>query len=98
MPKSAFLCPNCGEEVPDGARACPACGSDENTGWSESTYLDGIDLPLEEDEYEEIKANEFGNGNNGNKRVGLFSDINWKMVIAVTAILTLISSIVIRGC
>jgi len=27
-------CPNCGADVPHGARACPECGSDENTGWS----------------------------------------------------------------
>lgn len=38
-------CPNCGEYVPPGAPACPHCGADEHTGWSEETYLDGIDLP-----------------------------------------------------
>ena len=39
-----FICPVCGEEVPARAKACPVCGSDENTGWSEHTYLDGVDL------------------------------------------------------
>ena len=50
-------CPNCGEDVPDKARACPHCGSDENTGWSEMTYLDGIDLGDESD-YEETLGRE----------------------------------------
>lgn len=40
-------CPNCGEEVPAGAMACPHCGADARTGWSEETYLDGVDLPGE---------------------------------------------------
>jgi RNA polymerase subunit RPABC4/transcription elongation factor Spt4 len=30
-----FDCPNCGAEVPAGAKACPECGSDEKTGWNE---------------------------------------------------------------
>jgi hypothetical protein len=51
-------CPHCGGEMSPKAKACPHCGSDESTGWSENRYLDGIDLP-EEDEYEEIRQNEF---------------------------------------
>ena len=45
-----FVCPNCGAEVPMKAKSCPECGSDENTGWSEDTYLDGISLPDEDDD------------------------------------------------
>jgi hypothetical protein len=45
-----FVCPNCGADVPGGATSCPECGSDENTGWSEDTYLDGVTLPGEDDE------------------------------------------------
>ena len=45
-------CPHCGEEIKRDAKACRHCGSDENTGWSEGTYLDGIDLP-EEGAYED---------------------------------------------
>ncbi len=40
-----FICPNCGTEVPLKALACPECGSDENTGWSEDTMYDKLDLP-----------------------------------------------------
>ena len=40
-----FICPNCGAEVSTKALACPECGSDDDTGWSEDTMYDGIDLP-----------------------------------------------------
>ena len=40
-----FVCPNCGVDVPIKAKACPDCGSDENTGWSEDTMYDALDLP-----------------------------------------------------
>ena len=44
-----FICSNCGAEVPSRALACPECGSDDQTGWSEDTLYDGLDLPdLEE--------------------------------------------------
>ena len=42
---AAFDCPNCGADVPAGALACPECGSDDETGWSEDTAYDGLDLP-----------------------------------------------------
>jgi len=45
-----FVCPHCGEELPGGSKSCPECGSDERTGWSEDTYLDGISLPGGDDE------------------------------------------------
>lgn len=40
-----FFCPNCGLQMPRKALACQECGSDENTGWSEDTMYDGLDLP-----------------------------------------------------
>ena len=52
-------CTHCGEEIKRSAKACPHCGSDERTGWSESTYLDGINLPDDEG-YEELREREFG--------------------------------------
>lgn len=48
-----FVCPNCGADVPSKAKSCPECGSDENTGWSEDTYLDGVSLPYEDDDIPE---------------------------------------------
>ena len=38
-------CPNCGADVPHGARACPECGADEKTGWSEEAYASSLGLP-----------------------------------------------------
>jgi len=40
-----FDCPHCGEPVPVEATACPTCGSDEDTGWSDDTMYDDLDLP-----------------------------------------------------
>lgn len=45
-------CPHCGERIRKDAKSCRHCGSDDRTGWSEATYLDGIDLP-EEGDYED---------------------------------------------
>ena len=53
-------CPNCGAEVPRNARACPECGSDEQTGWSEETHVDGLDLPEEKFDYDDFVEREFG--------------------------------------
>ena len=58
---ASFVCPNCGGVVPAKAKACPHCGSDENTGWSDETYLDGLGLYDEED-YRETLRKEFGHG------------------------------------
>jgi hypothetical protein len=54
------VCPHCGEQIRKGARACPHCGSDEETGWSENRYLDGIDLGTDDFSYEEMREEEFG--------------------------------------
>ena len=54
------VCPNCGAEVPRNAKACPECGSDETTGWSETAYAGGLDLPDEEFDYDKFVAEEFG--------------------------------------
>ena len=53
-----FVCPVCGGAVGKGAHACPHCGADERTGWSDRTYLDGIDLGDDID-YDELVENEF---------------------------------------
>jgi uncharacterized membrane protein YvbJ len=57
---SPEICPNCGAEVPRNAKACPECGSDEETGWSEETHADGLDLPEEKFDYDDFVNREFG--------------------------------------
>lgn len=69
-----FTCPVCGGEVKMKAKACPHCGSDENTGWSENTYLDGIDL-YDEDDYRETIRREFGIQRNRMNKKQLFITI-----------------------
>lgn len=51
-------CPNCGADVPAGAKACPECGADEQTGWSETAYAGGLNLPDEPFEYDEFVQRE----------------------------------------
>ncbi len=53
-------CPNCGAEVPRGAKVCPECGSDEETGWSEGANEGSLDLPSEEFDYDKFVKEEFG--------------------------------------
>ncbi len=56
-------CPNCGADVPAGARACPSCGADEHTGWSEEAYADRLGLPNTDDfDHGDFIRNEFGGG------------------------------------
>jgi len=52
-------CPNCGAEIPSGAKACPECGSDEQTGWSEEARTDSLDLPEEDFDYGDFVKREF---------------------------------------
>lgn len=55
-----WICPNCGADVPAKARACPECGSDEETGWAEDAYAEGLDLPDREFNYDTFVEKEFG--------------------------------------
>jgi hypothetical protein len=84
-----FVCPNCGAELSAGARVCRDCGSDENTGWSESTYLDGIDLSFDEDDYEETVKRELG-GSGGKRGFR----VDWKMVVGVTVVAAMLMAFV----
>lgn len=40
-----FTCPVCAESVRADALACPHCGSDDETGWSDDSAYDDVDLP-----------------------------------------------------
>lgn len=62
MPSSPETCPNCGADVPRGAKACPACGSDESTGWSDEARYGGLDLPDDQFDYDDFAKREFGDG------------------------------------
>jgi RNA polymerase subunit RPABC4/transcription elongation factor Spt4 len=52
-------CPNCGADVPPGAKACPECGADEHTGWSDSAYADRLGIPDDNFDYEKFVKEEF---------------------------------------
>ena len=52
-------CPNCGADVPTGARACPECGADEQTGWSEKARYDDLGIPDDSFNYDEYVKREF---------------------------------------
>ena len=61
-----FTCPNCGEVVPGNAMACPECGADEQTGWSQDTAYDELDLPNAEDmSFDYERPGERGRGGPG---------------------------------
>jgi uncharacterized membrane protein YvbJ len=79
-----FVCPNCGADVPGGAKSCPECGSDERTGWSEDTYLDGVSLPDEDDDPTEAETKSSGILDSGK--------ILWIVVAAVLIVLWAIQS------
>ncbi len=55
---SMVPCPYCGELIKEKAKVCSHCGSDEQTGWSDQTHLDGIDLNDDFD-YDELVSKEF---------------------------------------
>ena len=53
-------CPNCGADVPRGAKACPECGADENSGWSDTAYADRLGIPDDNFDYDKFVKEEFG--------------------------------------
>ncbi|MFP4416953.1 MAG: zinc ribbon domain-containing protein [Chitinispirillaceae bacterium] len=81
-------CPHCGASIKKDAESCPECGSDERTGWSDGTYLDGIDLP-DESEYEDLVAQEFGSQKQKKKNPRSWHTIAGVVVLVVFLTLVL---------
>jgi hypothetical protein len=77
-----FACPNCGGMVKKNAASCLHCGSDERTGWSDRTYLDGLDIGDDVD-YDELVQQEFPSAKTRNR-------LSWKLIVA--AVLLLLSA------
>jgi hypothetical protein len=88
-PMTPDTCPNCGTEVPPGAKSCPECGSDENTGWSESARSSGLGLPDEDFDYNEFIKSEFSTER---KPRG----ISWFWWIVAIAVLLLFAFLFVR--
>lgn len=85
MVRKSFECPICGATVPAGAASCPECGSCEQTGWSDQTYLDGIELPPDpEEDPDERAAREFLEREFGTEGV------SWKRTMQVIAAVGLV--------
>lgn len=68
------ICPNCGELVPEGARACPECGADEETGWSDNGRADALGIPHDEEfDYNEYVRREMEGLEPKRKNTGLWT-------------------------
>jgi hypothetical protein len=63
-PKDAdwYACPSCGAEVQVGSRGCPQCLSGKGSKWDQDEYLDGVDVPEDQEEfdYNDYIKREFG--------------------------------------
>jgi predicted nucleic acid-binding Zn ribbon protein len=55
-------CPVCGEPVRAGRKCCAQCGSDERSGWNDTTHCDALDLPSEDFNYDDFVKEKFGKG------------------------------------
>lgn len=67
MADEYYLCPKCGNDVKVGSPYCPTCTPPKKRPkkaspepWQQDDYLDAIDLPDEDFDYEEFTAREFG--------------------------------------
>ena len=77
-------CPNCGTYVQPRAKSCPECGASQETGWSDETESDGLDLPQNDDfDDEDFFARELG----GPEEKPHFHWAWWLVAIALLAAL-----------
>lgn len=86
MSQEYWNCPFCNEEIAVDAKSCPFCGSDEETGWSEECYMDGV-LPAESD-YDASVEEEFGKEKAPHESRGAY------IIIALVVIAFIVSAIV----
>ncbi len=86
MTSGPETCPNCGADIPRGARACPDCGADDRTGWSDQASVDRLDLPGSEGfDHDEFVRREFGGV--GRKRSGVPAWVGWVALGLLAALL-----------
>ena len=78
--EGVFLCPHCGVEVPENARACPGCGSDEKTGWSPVAGY--AETEYTEEDYEDAVREEFGERRTISRRNTIVSIVAIILIIA----------------
>ena len=83
-------CPNCGADVPRGARSCPDCGADDRTGWSDRAVGDRLGISDPDDfDHDDFVRREWG---------GRETDVHrrpaWVWVVAVLLLLALVGWLV----
>jgi len=83
---NTILCNFCGEKIQRKFKACPFCGSDEKTGWSDETYLDGIDVGDTFD-YNETLENEFPSEEKKNRPFFTWKSITVTIILLLSIIL-----------
>ena len=80
---SSDYCSYCYKEMPKWSTACPHCGSDLETGWSENTYMDGVDTVggsgyMDDEDYDDYVRRDFGQDESSGPR--------WWIVVAALAV------------
>ena len=83
------ICPTCGADVPDGARACPECGADEETGWSDKARYDSLGIPDDSFDYEEFLKREFDNESPVDRRQKFWRGVGIALLVITTLILVI---------
>jgi len=83
-----FHCPNCGAEVPAGAKFCRQCGASDDSGWSDddASWDDEVASgygPEEDFDYDEFVARDFPD----QARPGSKQRVKrWAMAVLVTIV------------
>ena len=75
------ICPTCGADVPEGARACPECGADEKTGWSETARYENLGIPDDSFDYGEYIKRELKVQAGARELVCLVYEIHPKRIV-----------------